>query len=98
MAAPARIVPWKADVVIVTAASTHQYTLQACAPFRSTENPVPVRAPGASVPILKIQRSFELPTSVSVVSVNVAAAGKQYTPGVSESAWPVKAACVKVWV
>ena len=81
MAAPERMVPWKPEVVSVVAASTHQYTLHAWPPAMTTCKPVPVRAPDASVPTLKIQTSFAPPLSVMVVSVNVAAAGKQITPG-----------------
>src|SRR5205823_12453576 len=93
MAAPARMVPLKFEVVIVTACATHQVTLQGLPPpAMTTEKPVPVRAPVPLVPILNSQVSVEVPSSVNVVSVNVAPAGKQMTPGLIESAWPVKAA------
>jgi hypothetical protein len=42
----------------------------------TTEKPVPLRAPVASVPILKTQTSLGDPRSVNV-PVSVAAAGKQ---------------------
>ena len=93
MAAPARMVPLKFEVVIVTAWAIHQVTLQGFPPpAMTTEKPVPVRAPVPLVPTLKSQVSVADPLSVNVVRVNVAAAGKQMTPGLTESAVSVKAA------
>ncbi|MBK6613724.1 MAG: hypothetical protein IPG27_06395 [Ottowia sp.] len=80
MAAPARRVPWKADVVIVTASATHQYTLHGSPPLvMTTERLVPVKAPVPPVPTLKIQvaSGSPCPSSVKVVSVNVTAAALQ---------------------
>ena len=47
MATPARMVPWKPDVVIVTAASTHQFTLHASPPSMTTEIGAGHRSPTA---------------------------------------------------
>src|SRR5688572_20169120 len=74
MAAPARMVPWKRDVVMVAASATHQYTSHDCAPPAiTTEKLVPVSAPVPPVPILKIHTALGLPwpSSVRTVSVNV---------------------------
>jgi hypothetical protein len=71
---PARMLPLKAEVVIVAASPTDQNTLHGCpVPAMTTEKLVPVRA----APTLKIQIPFEGPLSVNVVSVNVTSAGKQ---------------------
>src|SRR3954469_2043275 len=77
---PARMFPWKSggnvEVVNVTPAPTAQNTLHGCAPLAiTTWNPLPERA----APTLKIQIPFGFvePSRVSVVSVKVAAAGKQ---------------------
>ena len=78
MAAPARIVPTKFVSVMVAAWATHQYTLHICPPPAMTTEEkklVPVRAPFALAPILKIQIPFAGPLSVNW-PVNVAAAAK----------------------
>src|SRR2546423_2261999 len=63
MAAPARMLPWNAEVVIVAAASTHHVTLHACAPPASTtEKFVPVSAPDGT---LISQVAFEPPVRVN---------------------------------
>src|SRR5688572_7017271 len=73
--------PTKFEVVSVAASATHQVTLQAWAPLRSTiEKFVPVSAPVPRVPTAKLQRPFDGPSRVSV-PVRAAAAGKQYAPG-----------------
>src|SRR4029077_148036 len=85
IAAPARMLPWKAVpgvvvVEIVAAWETHQVTLHAWAPLaKSTAKLVPVRAPvpaGPELPILNSQVALALPAAsrVNVTSVAVNAA------------------------
>src|SRR5689334_19340398 len=77
IAEPARMVPAKLEVVMVAAASTHQYTLQAVAPpAMTTWKLVPVSAPTAVLPTLNSQTALAGPTSVNV-PVTAAAASKQ---------------------
>src|SRR4029077_11189290 len=85
MAAPARMFPWKAEVVVVTACETHHVTLHACPPpAMTTEKLVPVSAP-VRLPILNVQTALALPPAsrVNVTSVAVKAAPVQKTPGAS---------------
>ena len=78
ISAPARMVPFRNDVVIVTASLTHQYTLHGCPPpAMITVKLVPVRAPPPPVPILKIQIPLAGPLSVNVPPVVVDAAATQ---------------------
>src|SRR5579859_1905273 len=80
ISAPARIVPWNAEVVSVTAWRTHQVALHGLPP--TTVKLVAVSAPVPLVPTSNSQG----PEPVSVnVPVNVAAAGKQYVPGPRET-------------
>src|SRR5882762_9298028 len=77
MPAPARILPWMSEVVIVTASATRHVTLDARPPpAMTTAKLVPVRAPVPLVPILKIQTASAGPSSVNT-PVTVAAALKQ---------------------
>src|SRR4051794_31608544 len=85
MSAPAKTAPRKFEPVRVVAWATHQYTfgqVPAGLPGMTTEKLVAVKAPVPPVPILKIHTPSAGPSSVNV-PVNVAAAGKQYTPGES---------------
>src|SRR6266480_700328 len=77
MPAPARMLPWMLEVVIVTASATRHVTLDARAPPAiTTEKPVPVRAPVPLVPIFRTQIPSAGPLSVNT-PVTVAAALKQ---------------------
>src|ERR1700737_1303926 len=79
---PARMFPWKVEVVNVLSAPTSQNTLQGWPPLAMTTlNPVPVRLWA----ILKTQTALALApaSSVRVTAVNVSPAAEvlQYTPG-----------------
>src|SRR4051812_11857716 len=92
---PARMFPWKVEVVSVLSEPTSQNTLQGWAPpAMTTWKLLPVRAAG----ILKIQTALALPPAsrVRVTVVNVSAATLQYTPGGSVNDAP--GAAVKVWL